>query len=47
MKEVNGDDLKKQRYWLYIQGNPNIELEKLYKIVQHTRLIAKKLKQRK
>jgi hypothetical protein len=31
---------KKQRYWLYIQGNPNIELEKQYKIVPHTRLIA-------
>jgi hypothetical protein len=41
MKEVTDHDKKKkQRYWLYIQGNPNIELEKQYKIVQHTRLIA-------
>jgi hypothetical protein len=41
MKEVTDHDKKKkQRYWLYIQSNPNIELEKQYKIVQHTRLIA-------
>lgn len=41
MKEVINHNLKKQRYWLYIQGNPNIELEKQYKIIQHTR--AKKV----
>lgn len=47
MKKVIDHNLKKQRYWLYIQGNPNIELEKQYKIIQHTRLIAKILEQRK